>query len=97
MEETGVPWENDWSATSHRETLSHNVVSSSPEPWAGFKLTMLVVIGTGCTCTGSCKSNYYKITTMTVPKLRMESKTTTTTVPKLGMESKTFVINSFTT
>jgi hypothetical protein len=32
--------------------------------WAGFELTTLVVIGTDCT--GSCKSNYYMITTMTV-------------------------------
>ena len=31
--------------------------------WAGFKLTMLVVIGTDCI--GSCKSNYHPITTMT--------------------------------
>ena len=29
--------------------------------WAGFKLTMLVVIGTYCI--GSCKSNYHTITT----------------------------------
>ena len=32
-------------------------------PQAGFKLTTLVVIGTDCT--GSCKSNYHSITTMT--------------------------------
>ena len=31
----------------------------------GFKLTILVVIGT--VCTGSCKFNYHKITTTTVP------------------------------
>ena len=34
-------------------------------PWAGFKLTMIVVIGTDCT--GNCKSNYHKITTTTAP------------------------------
>ena len=31
VEETGVPRENHRPATSHRQTLSHNVVSSAPE------------------------------------------------------------------
>ena len=30
MEETRVPKENHRSAVSHRQTLSHNVVSSTP-------------------------------------------------------------------
>jgi hypothetical protein len=30
VEETGIPWENHWSAVSHWQTLSHNVVSSTP-------------------------------------------------------------------
>jgi hypothetical protein len=30
VEETGVPRENHGSVTSHREMLSHNVVSSTP-------------------------------------------------------------------
>jgi hypothetical protein len=30
MVETGVPRENHWPATSHWQTLSHNVVSSTP-------------------------------------------------------------------
>jgi hypothetical protein len=34
--------------------------------WAWFQPTTLVVIGTECT--GSCKSNYHTITTMTAPK-----------------------------
>jgi hypothetical protein len=34
-------------------------------PWAGFELTTLVVIGTGCTC--RCKSNYNTIKTTTAP------------------------------
>ena len=73
MEETGVSGENDWSATSHREILSRNVASSTtPEQWAGFELTTLGVIGTDCI--GSCKSNYHKITTTTVPKLGNEVK-----------------------
>jgi hypothetical protein len=33
--------------------------------WAGFKLATLVVISTDCI--GSCKSNYYTITTTTAP------------------------------
>jgi len=34
-------------------------------PWAGFKITMLVVIGTDCMCIGSHKSNYHRIRTTT--------------------------------
>jgi len=34
----------------------------------GFKLTTLVVIGTDCT--GSCKSNFYTITTTTAPEMK---------------------------
>ena len=30
VEETGVAWENHWPAASHWQTLSHNVVSSTP-------------------------------------------------------------------
>jgi hypothetical protein len=30
VEETGVPGENHWPIASHWETLSHNVVSSTP-------------------------------------------------------------------
>ena len=33
--------------------------------WVGFELTTLVVVGSDCI--GSCKSNYYTITTMTAP------------------------------
>jgi hypothetical protein len=59
VEETGVSGENLWPAASHRQTLSHNVVSpewdSNSQP--------LVVIGTDCICSG--KSNYHMITTMT--------------------------------
>ena len=31
VEKTGVPGENHWPVTSHWETLSHNVVSSTPK------------------------------------------------------------------
>jgi len=58
VEETGVPIENHRPTTSHWQTLSHNVVSST-----GIKLTTIVVIGTDCI--GSCKSNYHTITTKT--------------------------------
>ena len=30
VEETGVPDENHWPVASHRQTLSHNFVSSTP-------------------------------------------------------------------
>ena len=64
VEETAVPSGNHWLVTSHWQTLSHNVVSSTLA-WAGFELTTLVVIGTDCT--GSCKSNYNMIMAMTAP------------------------------
>jgi hypothetical protein len=34
--------------------------------WVGFELIALVVIATDCIC--SCKSNYHRITTTTVPE-----------------------------
>ena len=40
-------------------TLSQSCIEYT-SPWAGFKLTTLVVIGTDCI--GSCKSNYHMIT-----------------------------------
>jgi hypothetical protein len=57
VEETGEPGENHWPVTSHWQTLSHNVVLSTPRHERGFELATLVVIGTDCT--GSCKSNYH--------------------------------------
>jgi hypothetical protein len=62
VEESGGPGENHQPAAGHWQTLSHNVALSTPrhEPDS-----LVVVI---CTeCTGSCKSNYYTMTTMTVP------------------------------
>jgi hypothetical protein len=49
-------------ATSHWQTISHNVVSSTP-CLKGFELTTLVVIDTDCI--GSYKSNYHTITATT--------------------------------
>jgi hypothetical protein len=45
------------------EKLYHIMLYTSP--WSRFELTTSVVIGTDCT--GSCKSNYHMITTMTAP------------------------------
>jgi len=58
VEETGVPGRN------HRPVASHWQIEYT-SPRTGFELTTLVVIGTDCT--GSCKSNYHMITTMTTP------------------------------
>ena len=59
---TGVPGENHRPATSHQQTVSHNVVSSTG---SGFEITTLVVIGTDYI--GSCKHKYHAITTTMVP------------------------------
>ena len=63
-EDTGVPGENHWTVASHWQTLSHNTL----HPWARFKLTISVVIGTDCI--GSCKSNYHAITATTASNFR---------------------------
>ena len=63
MEETRVPGENHRPVSSHWQTLSSNVVSST----CRHELTTLVVIDTDCT--GSCKSIYYAIMTMTAPSV----------------------------
>ena len=87
VEETGLPWGNHWSVTGHWQTLSpggnHWPVTGHWQTlimlywvhlaWAGFKLTMLVVIGTDCIHVGSCKSNYHTITTMTAPRIKLNS------------------------
>ena len=63
VEETGVPRENHQPVSSHWQTLSLNVVSSTPRHGKRYAHTTLVVKDTDCT--GSCKSNYHTITTMT--------------------------------
>jgi hypothetical protein len=50
--------------------------------WVGFELATLVVIGTDCT--GSCKSNYHMIMTMTAPWYS-EWKSTTSLVDTLAV------------
>jgi hypothetical protein len=51
---------NHWPAVSHWQTLSHNVVSSTPR-LSGLELTTLAVMCTDFI--GSYKSNYHTITT----------------------------------
>ena len=72
VEENGGPRENHWSAASHWQTLSQNVVSSTPRlSWIRYNIT-LVVIGTDCT--GSCKSNYHTIMTVTTHLITLPTK-----------------------
>jgi hypothetical protein len=63
VEEIGVPGENHRPAASGCKILSHKCCIEYTSSWAGFELTMLVVIGTDCT--GNSKSNYHMI--MTAP------------------------------
>ena len=71
VEETREPGENHWPVTSHWQSLSHKVVSSTPRNTQEFELTTLVVLVIDTDCTGSCKSNYmyHTITTTTTPNL----------------------------
>jgi len=61
VEETGVPKEN------HRQTLSHNVVSSTPRL---SEIQTHNVSGDGLWLQRSCKSNYHTITTTTTPDFK---------------------------
>ena len=58
-------WRKPLTCRKTLTNLSHNIVSST-QTWTGFKLTTLVVIGTDYT--GSYKSNYHTITTITALK-----------------------------
>ena len=61
----GSTWRNQ--LTSHK-SLTNFITScciKHTSPWAGFKLTILVMIGTDCTA--SCKFNYHTIMTTTAP------------------------------
>ena len=50
------------------DKLCHIMLYRVHLSWAGFELTMLVVIGTDCI--GSCKSKYHTIATKTAPTLK---------------------------
>jgi hypothetical protein len=50
-----LPTNNNWRLTLHTS------------PWEGFELTTLVMIGTDCTGSSTCKSNYHPIMSMTAP------------------------------
>ena len=54
--------------------MLYRVQTEYTSPWTGFEITTLVVIGTDCT--GSCKSNYRTITTMTDPNIKEDKNTT---------------------
>ena len=60
VEETRVPGEKHWPAASQWQTLSPNVVLSTPRHERDSN-SVLVVIGSDYT--GSCKSNYHMIIT----------------------------------
>ena len=57
MEETGEPGENNRPAIGHWQTLSHNVVSSTPRHERDSNSEREVVIDTNCI--GSCNFNYH--------------------------------------
>jgi hypothetical protein len=57
VEETGEPGENNRPAIGHWQTLSHNVVSSTPHHERDSNSEREVVIDTNCI--GSCNSNYH--------------------------------------
>jgi hypothetical protein len=61
VDETGVSGENLWLVASHWQTLSHNVISSTPRHER--HSNSLIVTD----CTGSCKSHYHTITSTTAP------------------------------
>jgi len=62
VEKTRVPGENHQPVTSQWQTLSHNVSSTRRHEWDSNSQPLKVI------CTGSCKSNYHMVMTMTAPK-----------------------------
>ena len=68
VEETRVPGENHRPIASYWQSLSHNVVSSTLRQ---SRVQTHKVIGDCTDCTGSYKSNYHTITTMTAPGVKV--------------------------
>ena len=67
VEESGVPGENHRPATNQWQTLSHNVISSTPR--LGGIRTHNVSGDLDTDWIGNCRSNYHTITTTTAPWL----------------------------
>jgi hypothetical protein len=64
----GIRTENHRPVTSHWQTLSQKYCVEYTFPCAGFEFTSVVI---STDCTGSCKSNYHMITTMTAPAINI--------------------------
>ena len=58
-------------------------------PWTGFELTTLVVIGTDCT--GTCKSNYHTITTMTGLSMDMHKNVYQSNLKKIILHRNRYI------
>ena len=67
VEEIGVPGENHRPFASHWQTLSRNVISSTPRL---SRIRTHNIRGIPIDCIGSYKSNYYTITTTRRPQLK---------------------------
>jgi len=65
VEETEVPGENHWHDANVWQTLSHNVVSSTPHHERGLNSQLFTDY------TGSCKSNHHMIMTTTALKVSL--------------------------
>ena len=66
VEETRVPGENHWSATSNWQTFITKCCIKYTSPEQGSNSQRKVVIGTDCI--GSYKSNYHTIMSTTAPE-----------------------------
>jgi len=65
VEETRILREKPTTRRNLPDNLYHIILYRVHFPWVGFKLTALVVTGTG-----SCKSNYHVITTAPIRKIQ---------------------------
>ena len=70
VEETGVSGENYQLVAGHSQTVSHNVVLSTPRL---SEIRAHNYNGVGTDCIGSCKTNYDAITTTSPEKKKPKS------------------------